>query len=531
MADILDILELDRAQQSGEMAVEKKKKKSIDKPTFKKPEGMNREVFALLCSDAKDQAPLIPTDIAISSKLGFPPYGYKKAKANLGLRNARKWAWIGFTNPARKDGFQLYHWRREMDRANEYPFAKMNITNAVPTYTDTEYQELLNVPSWTKAETDCLFRLCRKFDLRFVVVADRWKSTSMPSRTIEEMKERYYNIISILAKAREKMPGVDVTSLKQQLCVFDGEHERKRKEQLNKLYKRTAEEVEEEQMLVSELRKIEHGKKERERKQQALQKLITASDQTNEPAPKGDGGTISSGVGGNIQSRASTSGGGGRGGGGVSRKSRTTFPRIRFADQAAGTATINNALESAGIKFPESKTSGVYLRSSRTKLPSSVGQKRTKAIENLLNQLGIDSHPMPTADIVQEFNDLRSDIVVVYELKTALNALEFELHTLKHRLEAQAGGAGTSLPAGSAQSAAGGAAAAATDGGVGPTADTLSDTLNVANTPGDAKATPSSGTEEPTKTISEMIDVTPGTPRKRRAAIEQVNMMRKLRKN
>lgn len=42
---------------------------------------------------------------------------------------------------------------------------------------------------WTKEETDQLFDLCERFDLRFIVIADRFPS----SRTVEELKDRYYS--------------------------------------------------------------------------------------------------------------------------------------------------------------------------------------------------------------------------------------------------------------------------------------------------------------------------------------------------
>lgn len=42
---------------------------------------------------------------------------------------------------------------------------------------------------WTKEETDQLFDLCERFDLRFVVIADKFPS----SRTVEELKNRYYS--------------------------------------------------------------------------------------------------------------------------------------------------------------------------------------------------------------------------------------------------------------------------------------------------------------------------------------------------
>jgi len=44
-------------------------------------------------------------------------------------------------------------------------------------------------------------------------------------------------------------------------------------------------------------------------------------------------------------------------------------------------------VESAGIKFPDFKNSGVTLRSQRIKLPSSLGQKKTKGIEQMLGEL------------------------------------------------------------------------------------------------------------------------------------------------
>jgi len=40
---------------------------------------------------------------------------------------------------------------------------------------------------------------------------------------------------------------------------------------------------------------------------------------------------------------------------------------------------------------------------------------------------------MPTREIASAFNDLRQDIVLLYELKLALANCEYELQTLRHR--------------------------------------------------------------------------------------------------
>lgn len=60
--------------------------------------------------------------------------------------------------------------------------------------------------------------------------------------------------------------------------AYDADNEKRRKEQLKRLFERTSEQVEEEANLLQELRKIEARKKDRERKTQDLQKLITAAD-------------------------------------------------------------------------------------------------------------------------------------------------------------------------------------------------------------------------------------------------------------
>ena len=44
-------------------------------------------------------------------------------------------------------------------------------------------------------------------------------------------------------------------------------------------------------------------------------------------------------------------------------------------------------------------------------------------------------NPMPTEDITTHFNELRTDIVLLYELKLALATCDYELETLKHQYE------------------------------------------------------------------------------------------------
>ena len=80
-------------------------------------------------------------------------------------------------------------------------------------------------------------------------------------------------------------------------------------------------------------------------------------------------------------------------------------------------------MDTGGIKFPDFKASGTSLRSQRMKLPPTVGQKKAKAIDQMLKEAGVDSIPVPSENMCTQFNELRSDMVLLYELKAALGKL------------------------------------------------------------------------------------------------------------
>lgn len=399
MSDIRDILELEQgspSMPSKESIVGANKPRKLRRSgdaSVKRPEGMHRELYALLYSDSRDSPPLSSTDSSC---------GYKQMKAKLGRRHVRSWKWVPFTNPARTDGAMLYHWRRAADEAKEYPFARFNKTVDVPSYSDEEYELYLHdaPPStWTRDETDHLFDLCRRFDLRFIVIHDRFDKEKYQGRTIEELKDRYYGCVTRLFKARAPA-GEAPQNLP---STYDSQHETERKRQLLKLFNRTQEQVQEEEMLVAELRKIELRKKEREKKQQDLQKLITAAENQADSY----------------------------------RLKRDKKPIKKKLPKKKGDLPDKQVkAESSGVKFPEGKGAGVYLRSGRMKMPASVGTKKAKAVEQLLEELGVDLMPMPTEHISHHFNELRNEMILLYDLKQAAGNCEFEIQSLKHRLEA-----------------------------------------------------------------------------------------------
>ena len=464
-ADVRDIMGL--SSSTGPTEITKEMILGTDKPKkiyqkkaesgMKRPEGMARELYNLLYNDSKDAPPLMPTDTSMGKDKG-----YKQMKAKLGMRKVRPWKWMAFTNPARRDGLVLRHWRRVADEGKEYAFAKFNKKLEIPAFSDAEYNNHLTAEGWTRAETDHLLDLCARFDLRFPVIQDRWdRSSYKTARSVEDLKERYYGLCEKLETLH-----ADPSKAGSKLFHYDADHERRRKEQLKRLYNRTPEEVEEEEMLRSELKKIEARKKEREKKTQDLQKLIAQADSTSK-SPLLDKKALKKKI-------ISSNGG------------QSKSPNKEQAEAATG-----------GIKFPDFKAvSGVHLRSQRMKMPVSVGQKKVKAIEQMLEAAGVDTNPVPSDVMCTEFNELRSDMVLIYELKAALGTCEQELHSLKAQYETLNPGKTLEIP----------------------------ETLRPQATSSMNKAN---------KSISDIIDVvgTGPTPpvRKRKAALEQSNVLKKIK--
>ncbi|XP_060803885.1 DNA methyltransferase 1-associated protein 1 [Amyelois transitella] len=433
MADILDILDIEMpgaSEVSRDSIIhgDKAKKKYVTAKAVKRPEGMHREVFALLYNDSnKELPPMLPTDTGKA---------YKQTKAKLGMRKVRKWVWAPFTNPARTDNAVFYHWKRAADEAKEYPFAQFNKQVSVPSYSESEYNQYLKSEDWSQAETDHLMDLCQRFDLRFIVIHDRWDRAAFRDRSVEDLKERYYNICAILSKVKTN-PWSNTSTMvngEKRVYHYDAEHERKRKEQLRRLFERTQEQIDEEQMLLAELKKIEARKRERERKTQDLQKLISRADSGNV--------TANNHVANNNEAAgtlANTPNAARRHDKKLQKKKLTTQQRPVRAVEAV-------TVEWSGIKFPEARGAGVSLRSQRMKLPPGVGRK-AKAIEQELRLLNIDVSPTPTEAICKHFNDLRSDLALVLDLKSALVSCEFELQALRHQYEAVNPGKTLTIPA------------------------------------------------------------------------------------
>ena len=295
-SDIRDILNLGQA--GTPQPASKKKRHSEPQPRVT---GVKREVQALM----GDSVP----PIAIVEQRSYK----SRPSISQKLFKPRHWDERTFQHWGRSDGLVLRHWKRSIPGSNarpsvvangsadaefsdeqktalgvqelkfedEYPSHKWNIKVQVPTYTDEQYELMLKSDDWTREETDYLVDLCHDYDLRWIVIADRYTPADIPatqpttqngeasgtelvakahypSRSMEALKKRYY---TIAAKTMElKVPASNMTATEFQLWEkmrnFDAKTETMRKAMAEKLFERTKDEADEERILLEELHRI-----------------------------------------------------------------------------------------------------------------------------------------------------------------------------------------------------------------------------------------------------------------------------------
>ena len=117
----------------------------------------------------------------------------------------------------------------------DYPYAKFNVKPDTITYSVQEYNIVTNNDSndsrWNKEETDQLVSLIDSYGLRWNIISDRFVSAT--TRSVEDLKERYYNIASMVLRLR-KQQGLILSPYETKLTQFNynSDYDKKRKRQL-----------------------------------------------------------------------------------------------------------------------------------------------------------------------------------------------------------------------------------------------------------------------------------------------------------
>ena len=409
-----------------------------------------------------------------------------------------------FINPARTDGLVLKHWRKRKTTAvttpgapntpadlkveqdtdtastqteTDYHFAKFNIKVKVPEYNDEQYQTHLKNGDWSKEETDYLIELARDFDLKWIVMADRYEYKSKGAsssddamavmvnhkpRTMEEMKARYYDVaakVMVLHQPLDNMSAAEF-ELHEKMDKFDPVKEATRKKLAEALLSRSPEEIKEEEILLGELKRIvvneERFAQERKELYDRLQTPISTTsianfessqglatlmqqllsidknkkqrraltgpgDGTSSPAV-GPSGQILSGPGGRDQRNSI--------GGSSVKKGSLSGPSSQRQLTPREEAKY-------GVAHHERLTSGVSLRGYRIeKLLQAKSQAQSKKLDDVLRELQVPHKAvMPTNKVCNAYEELVVKINIMLDVRKVSEKVENEIKVLQAQKE------------------------------------------------------------------------------------------------
>jgi len=422
-------------------------------PSGKRMDALSREILVL--TGGVTPPSLVPFRSLDGHAGASHDGGGDGSGAGAGKRARPKVRWIRkrFTNGARKDGMLFEHWGKVGETHDEYPFAKFNKRVQMVTYSNEEYEEhLLGVQpppsrtavdsgsgegagsdsnSWTREETDMLLNFCEEFDLRFVVIHDRWpvdEVTGKTKRSIEELKDRYYSLAKKLIEVRPRTrPTQPATGALQKHCQaivanpFDVEYEVERKRQLETQYRRSKAELREEEETVREARRIEANRKRILKEKQRMKKLL---------APAGDIRVVGNRIAPSSSADADEGAHQNRSGGFSTTQAGPHGPKSEyyFVDPSQGNHPNR-------MTFPHRKVQvGSFARSNLIYTPVSQSARVAKRIEGVLEELGVGLRPLATSHVVDHFDLLRLEIASYLELQRTVMRKEEEVHSLRVKL-------------------------------------------------------------------------------------------------
>ena len=178
-----------------------------------------------------------------------------------------------------------------------YPFTKFNIKIEGPSYTEEQYETHLKSDEWSKEETDYLVNLTKEYDLRWVVIADRYDYqpgetqaegdsmavTVKPTpRSMEEMKARYYDVAAKTMVLHHPLSSMSTSEfdLHEKMTKFDPARETTRKKLAEGLLHRTPDEIKEEEFLLGELKRIVTNEERFSRERKELYERLQAPQST-----------------------------------------------------------------------------------------------------------------------------------------------------------------------------------------------------------------------------------------------------------
>ncbi len=354
-------------------------------------------------------------------------------------------------------------------------WAKYNAKVERPQYTDEQYESHLKSENWSKEETDYLVDLATEFDLRWIVISDRYdyKPNEKPNtdqdsmavtlqakpRTQEDMKARYYDVAAKTMVLHNPLSSMSSTEFDahEKMTKYDPIRETQRKRYAEQLMHRTKEEKDEEEYLLRELSRIVSSQEKLSLERKALyDRLEAAPSSARADSYSTTMYTTSQGLTQLMQNlltqnknkelekkekrRSLLEGGETAGPSSFQpmdrshRQSLSTAPHGQRLSDATGRRPLTQQEQKKyGVSHPNERlTGGIQFRHERiTKAGQAKSGVQTSRIGAALTELKIPPRlVMPTAKVVTEYERLIESIKHLLEVRKVSEKVEGEIKVL-----------------------------------------------------------------------------------------------------
>ncbi|CAN6836615.1 unnamed protein product [Brassica oleracea] len=237
------------------------------------------------------------------------------------------------------------------------------------------------------------FFLSFRFDLRFTVIADRFPL----SRTLEELKDRYYSVTRALLRARAQSPS-DLANHPLMKEPYDMTRDRERKRALSMVLSQSRHQEKKDAEILAEAKRITEIRLAARRAAD-----LDVSGNENIGLDKADGGPGCS----------------------VSPSSNSQLPATAVAPSTLTMADYASTLASLRMLHVYLRTYG--LEQMVQAASSAVGLRTIKRVEQTLQDLGVNLKPkVPTKTVCDEHLELRKEILTLLNLQKQLQYKESE---------------------------------------------------------------------------------------------------------
>jgi DNA methyltransferase 1-associated protein 1 len=345
----------------------KKKKSKKDGEPKKKPETVSREILSLTDGSSFPIQPFMSMEAIQKNE-------------NKEKTDKTEWVFTPLIFGDDKSHPQIHHWVPKEDKDKVTPYMKFNVRVDLIKYTNDEYEKYIKELdlAWGREETDYLWDLCEKFDLRFFVIYDQYDLKY--NRSMEDLKERFYQVTKKIANIRE-----DVNNPLFHYS-FDANYEKQRKYHLEKFIMRSKEKNEEEKKIIEELRKLENiiRKEEKEQKNlETIMKLDMKDDEDNN-------------------------------------------------EEEEALQKISEGKKQTAANFKKNEKIA-YLRSTLMHVPLPISGRMNKKLNLFLTELNVPPKPIPTAENEQLYDMLREKVLKMFGLQKHLKKKEMEKEEMENK--------------------------------------------------------------------------------------------------